>query len=174
MMRDLDLRLARCLYSPRIREGVFSETPDSPGPMGYAPPDRGAADSLCIGRRCILDDIYRAHHLEEIVAVISPEVAARLDRTSAMGCGGSTGAALELNRSPSPPRTAATSARSTVGTKSPARSGSLYHYLTQGYRALWWMPLARLSKTTVCPPPQGGASGNSRQASYAVAIAEGG
>jgi len=47
--------------------------------MGYAPPDRGAADSLCIGRRCILDDIYRAHHLEEIVAVISPEVAARLD-----------------------------------------------------------------------------------------------
>jgi site-specific DNA recombinase len=30
-------------------------------------------------RRCILDDIYRAHHLEEIVAVVSPEVAARLD-----------------------------------------------------------------------------------------------
>ena len=62
-----------------VSQGVFSETPDSPGPMGYAPPDRGAADSLCIGRRCILDDIYRAHHLEEIVAVISPEVAARLD-----------------------------------------------------------------------------------------------
>jgi hypothetical protein len=33
---------------PRIlRE---AETPDSPGPMGYAPPDRGAAGSLCIGR----------------------------------------------------------------------------------------------------------------------------
>jgi DNA invertase Pin-like site-specific DNA recombinase len=46
---------------------------------GIPTPGRAKLWDKSFFRRCILDDIYRAHHLEEIVVAVSPEVAARLD-----------------------------------------------------------------------------------------------
>jgi hypothetical protein len=36
-------------------------------------------------RNCVLDDVYRPHSFEEVAAVVSPEVAGRLDLTRSYG-----------------------------------------------------------------------------------------
>jgi hypothetical protein len=57
----------RCLYSPRCREGVFPETPDSPGPLGIGPvgpgPGRSGISLHRTGRMAMLRGL-RGRNLE--------------------------------------------------------------------------------------------------------------
>jgi site-specific DNA recombinase len=53
--------------------GLALEREGVPTPKGARFWDRG------FFRRCVLDDVYRPHTIEEVAAVVSPEVAARLD-----------------------------------------------------------------------------------------------
>jgi site-specific DNA recombinase len=49
------------------------------------PPPRGVRWQRNFVRECIFDDVYKPHSFEEIVALVSPEVAARLDPSKDYG-----------------------------------------------------------------------------------------
>jgi hypothetical protein len=49
------------------------------------PPPRGVRWQRTFVRGCIFDDVYKPHSFEEVAALISPEVAARLDPSKYYG-----------------------------------------------------------------------------------------
>jgi site-specific DNA recombinase len=49
------------------------------------PPPRGVRWQRTFVRQCIFDDVYKPHSFEEVAALVSPEVAARLDPSKSYG-----------------------------------------------------------------------------------------
>jgi recombinase-like zinc beta ribbon protein len=51
----------------------------------FLPPPRGVRWQRTFVRQCIFDDVYKPHSFEEVAALVSPEVAARLDPSKSYG-----------------------------------------------------------------------------------------
>ena len=74
------MRIVRCIiYMVGMEKRSLHETRKVLEKVGLPTPTGNKHGSSTFVRECVLDDVYRPHTLEEVKALVSPEVAAHLD-----------------------------------------------------------------------------------------------
>ncbi len=86
MVNDEQMRVIRRIFQGVGAEGkTMYAVKAASDKERVAPPLEGRFWSLKYIRDCINDDVYRSHSYEELSALVSPEVAARLDPSGTYG-----------------------------------------------------------------------------------------
>jgi site-specific DNA recombinase len=132
------------------------------------PPPRGMRWQRNFVRECIFDDVYKPHSFEEVAALISPEVAARLDPSKSYGVWWYNRRRAKRTRVPQYTSSGRQYRERTRYTEKPRRNGLPCRSRTPAFPRSLSSGHAPPSRTTSVAPPPGVGSGSSPAASSAA------
>lgn len=83
-VHEEEMQVVRCIFR-MIAEGSSVNGTRMALEAAKVPPPRGAVWQRNFIRECIFDDVYKPHSFEEVAALVSPQVASRLDPERSYG-----------------------------------------------------------------------------------------